>query len=203
MQLDSPRMALAQVNHPQGNQCPNKITLNKSTSNNHICTVVLVERISKSKLKLCKHSTSKPKWKSCKHYLSIRVKIIRDQPFGNGGGWIYRWGEGVRISPRIGEGPHLKEGDNRDMIKGEYWESLLFWKPLDHEASAPLWESLNFRVQCKYQSKSCAGSASLIRCNLPSTWEGSVIVAQTQKLGFWLLSSFFLEKAQGKFSLVH
>ena len=35
-------------------------------------------------------------------------------------------GGGVRISPRIGEGPHLKEGDNRDMIKGEYWESLLF-----------------------------------------------------------------------------
>jgi len=62
---------------------------------------------------------------------------------------------------------------------------------------------LNFRVQCKYPSKSCVGSASLIWCNLPSTWEGSVIVALTQKLGFWLLSSFFLEKAQGKFSLVH
>jgi len=37
---------------------------------------------------------------------------------------IYRQGEGVRISPKIGEGPHLKEEAQRDKIKGKYWENL-------------------------------------------------------------------------------
>lgn len=32
---------------------------------------------------------------------------------------MYRKGEGVRISPKIGEGPHLKEEDQR-VIFGEF-----------------------------------------------------------------------------------
>jgi len=40
-----------------------------------------------------------------------------DQPFGNGRGGIYRLGEGVRLPPKIGLGPYLKEVTHRDEIK--------------------------------------------------------------------------------------
>jgi len=40
-----------------------------------------------------------------------------DRPCGNGKGGIYRLGEGVRTSPKIGLGPHIKEVPHRDETK--------------------------------------------------------------------------------------
>ena len=45
------------------------------------------------------------------------MKIDIDQPFGNGRGLIYRQGEGVMTSPKIGLGPYLKEVAHRDKTK--------------------------------------------------------------------------------------
>jgi len=105
---------------------PAVVYINKQKRNHTtqaLMLVALLERMSKSKLKFSKHSFSKPKWIACRHYLSIKVQIIGDQPFGNGGEWIYRYGNGVKISPKIGECPHLKEEAHRDNIKGYYWEN--------------------------------------------------------------------------------
>ena len=60
---------------------------------------------------------------SLRHNLSIRVQIDIDQPFGNGRGWIYRLGKWVRISPKIGVGPYLKEVAHRDKTKRPNWEN--------------------------------------------------------------------------------
>jgi len=45
------------------------------------------------------------------------VQTDIDQPFGNGRRGIYRLGEGVRTSPKIGLGPHIKEVTHRDKTK--------------------------------------------------------------------------------------
>jgi len=56
--------------------------------------------------------------------IGIRVQIDIYQPFGNGRGWIYRLGKGVRIYPKIVLGPHLKEVAHRDKTKMPSWENL-------------------------------------------------------------------------------
>ena len=51
------------------------------------------------------------------------MKIGIDQPFVNGKRCIYKLGNGVRTSPKIGLDAHLKEVDHRDKTKRPNWEN--------------------------------------------------------------------------------
>lgn len=39
----------------------------------------------------------------------------------------------VRISPKIGEGPHLKDVDNKDKVEGKFWDNSTISKLKNHQ----------------------------------------------------------------------